>query len=206
MDGNISEIIQTLNNINHSLSGKPIYLDWGFWNVIILLLTFIALIYYAWQTKRIAEISEKEFKLNNRPFVFVSDFFVDNNPPALRLFLGNSGKLPAEIKLKTANIGFYSIPSSSDSTNKLEPLIIMRKRTYYVFPNQKNSAISYPLDQSLILKMTETDGFILYVQLEYWQIGIAADKKKLTDMVINFRTNKGTSGGNIHDIQTIVAK
>ena len=165
---------------------------------------------YAKSTKTIATLTtdsttilRQEFESNNRPFVFVSNFIMDKNHLAFRLLLGNSGKLPAEVKLKSAVLNFYNTPLTASETIDFTELL--EKRIYYVFPNQINSTIGYPFEEKIFSRIKETDGFILYAVLEYHQIGKANDKIKTTTIVINYKTNKDSHEGAIHDMQTVSA-
>lgn len=161
---------------------------------------------YVFLTKEIADLSKKEFDSNNRPFIFISDFFIDNNPPAFRLILANSGKLPAKMKLNVLGIAFYTI-NEKETKPKQEILLVLEKMHYYSFPGQNNLKIGYPLDTNDLKNKIEThDGFFLNATLEYWQLGKDNGKKMKVETIINFRTKRGSCyDGVIHDIQTTFA-
>lgn len=158
---------------------------------------------YVLLTKEIVDLNKKEFDSNNRPFIFISDFFIDNNPPSLRLVLTNSGKLPAKIKLNVLGITFYIIGNKDDKL-KQEILSVLEKMQYYAFPGQNNLKIGYPLTSDDLKNKIEThDGFFLNATLEYWQLGKISSKKMRVETIINFRTKRGSCyDGIIHDIQT----
>lgn len=117
----------------------------------------------------------------------------------------NSGKIPARIKLKSGVINFYSIPSVLANKKEFVDMSKLLKIPHFVFPNQKNSAISYPILEDLRENIERHNGFVLIIKLEYWIVGRAKNNKYHTEIIVNVKTIKGSLIGSIHDIKTISA-
>lgn len=52
---------------------------------------------YAKSTKEITELNRRDSELNNRPFVFISHFIIDNSPLCFRLFLETAVRYQLEL-------------------------------------------------------------------------------------------------------------
>ncbi|OIO81346.1 hypothetical protein AUJ84_01385 [Candidatus Pacearchaeota archaeon CG1_02_32_132] len=73
---------------------------------------------------------------------------------------------------------------------------------YFVFPNQDNAVISIPLFPEQVENITNSDEFVLIIQLEYWAIS-GDETKRRYGAVINYHTGKEHYNGTLVDFQTL---
>ena len=164
------------------------------------IILFIITISYARTTKRIAVLTREDFEATNRPFVFIEDFIILKEQGGCRLFLGNSGKFPAEVKIKSIKISCYTMHSNNGFDKSLTEIF---GKGYFIFPDQKNGTIGIPFVGDVLDNILLSDGFILIIEFEYNQIGKINSKKWIVNSVVNYKTQRGTLEGKIHDLQTI---
>lgn len=104
LDQKITEIVGVLKEIKGTITNTHIFgvdiIVATFWLSVV---TFVVLVYYAWQTKRMADIASKDIKYRYRPNVWVGIIpKVDFKPGTLSttaLFINNSA-FPVNIKIK----------------------------------------------------------------------------------------------------------
>ncbi|HUV01955.1 MAG TPA: hypothetical protein VMW67_00635 [Desulfobacteria bacterium] len=168
---------------------------------VILVLALVGVtMYYAVSTHKMASTMKNDFEANNRPFVFVSDILVDSGTSSIGVVLENSGKLPAAIEFKRGDIIFYQTPFTELGRKDLAEDINI---TYFVFPTQKNEKISIPASE-IMNNISESDGFLMQIMLDYWEINNPKNKRKYHG-IVNYYTGKNNTEGFIWDIQIIEA-
>ena len=137
---------------------------------VLITLVLVSLTYsYVYSTKEMAEVMNKEYEHNNRPFVFVKDVILNSEENFIEIYLENMGKLPAKINVANITIG-------SGSFEKVFP-----KGTYsdysFIYPNEKIS-VSIPIKDEFISKIAIKKGFSGDIRIKYWKINDG--KKKNT--------------------------
>ncbi|MEO8151320.1 MAG: hypothetical protein ABI723_27055 [Bacteroidia bacterium] len=167
------------------------------------IILFLITISYARTTKRIAVLTREDYESTNRSFIFIEDFIKLTDQQACRLMVGNSGKFPAQVKIKGIEISCYTTPSTTGFNKSLMDIFAKGKMGYFIFPNQENGKIGVPFIGDVLDNIFLSDGFFLTVNLEYHLIGKPNSKPWTVSTLINFKTQRGTLNGKIHDLQTI---
>lgn len=152
-------------------------------------------LYYAIYTNIMASTMKKEFESNNKPSIFVSNLTIARETSSINLMLENSGNHPAGIRLLSADVIFYKLP---DETIGRKDLAKGFNFTRYIFPNQ-NAIIPLPASD-IIANITESDGFFLTIQFEYFDVNNPKNKKNYF-AVINYYTGKNNTNGFIWDME-----
>ncbi len=110
------KLIEVLTAIDTKLSPVPFYSDWGLWNVVVLTITLVVLIFYTVYTYRLLIENKKIRESYFMPFLFISgqDFSLAMQPNSSsfrgRVSIVNIGKGPAvDVKIDNLEIGYFKI-------------------------------------------------------------------------------------------------
>ena len=126
------------------------------------ILLVIANFSLAYSTSGQLKIANEQFKLTNRPFLSIVSFAPDfSGYPAVFLYLGDSGNLPAKYNVTKVIFTDYA---GNEYSNKIDyPVSI-------IYPKDTDRGIRTEIPSSLLASVNQTGKVNITIGIDYWSI------------------------------------